>query len=142
MENVQNKEEKGEVVHSHNEGCACSPCHGGCGCGNHGGHGTHGMMCGGNWRGWHGRYSILRIAVGVFLLVGAFCAGSAFGEMKVSYRGDRGYGMHQRMGGYGNYRTDEGYGNYGGRGPGMMFYGQQLPARTVTDSASGTTTVK
>jgi hypothetical protein len=140
MENVQNKDVKSAEAQNHSDH-ECGSCHGG----GHAGCGHHSMLCSGKWGGWHGRHSIIRVTIGVLLVVGAFCAGSEFGELKGEFRGERGYGygMHQRVSNYGNYGSyygnDEGSGYYGRMGPGMMFYGQQLPVRTVVVSATATT---
>ena len=116
MENVQNKEVKAGEGHQ-SGGCHCALC---------------------SWKGggWHGRHSVLRVAIGVGIILGAFCLGTAVGDHRGDDRGRRGgYGegkFERHMDEYGRYQDPRSYGDQ------PMMGTRQGIIKTTASPATGT----
>ncbi len=112
MENMDNKANQT----GHPEGCRCMVCTcRGCGC-----------------RHWGGRFSLLRVLIGIIILIFVFCAGFALGDLKGSLQG---YGRHS---GYRMMGTPY-YMNYPGQGMMRGYYGNSAGGvGNVAPQATGT----
>lgn len=117
---MENGEQKKEVLGTGEKG--------------HGQGGCHSMMCSVKGGGWHGRHSVMRIAIAVAIVILAFLAGTMVGDGHRGY--DRGgHGSHDKFersmgpGGRGAY-------DRGGYGDPRMMGGKQIPVAPSTGTTS------